>query len=144
MSAGRTDPLLGFRFRVEIDGILVAGFSEVSGLEVQMEPEEYEEGGRNDGPHRLPTRYSSPNLVLQRGMTDSPELWEWMTSAINGRIERQNGRILLLDTVGKRARDWAFTGAYPVRWAGPDLQADQGSVAIETLELAHKGFSTIG
>lgn len=141
-SSARRDPYLGFRFRVELNGLIAAGFSEVSGLEIRMDPEEYEEGGVNDRTHRLPTRYTQPNLVFQRGLTDSREMWEWMTDAINGTVTRRSGRVLLLDTEGKESWDWAFTNAYPVRWAGPDLQADQGAVAIETLELAHEGFST--
>lgn len=141
---GREDPYLGFRFTVEISSLLVAGFSDVSGLEIQMEPEEYEEGGANGYSHRLPTRYTQPNIVLQRGLTESHAFWEWITNALNGKLERKDGRIVLLNSVGEEARHWAFTGAYPVRWAGPDLQADQGAVAIETLELAHRGFTTVG
>ena len=145
MSASRRqDPYLGFRFRVELGSRFVAGFSEVSGLEIQMEPEEYEEGGLNSHTHRLPTRYSQPNVVLKRGLTDSRKLWEWITSALNENIERKSGRIILLNSAGEQSRDWSFTGAYPVRWAGPELQADQGAVAIETLELAHDGFATVG
>ena len=137
----RQDPYLGFRFRVEMDGLLVAGFSEVSGIEIRMEPESYDEGGRNGRQRQLPTRYTHPNLVLERGLTDSRELWEWTKNAIDGRIERKNGRILLLDTAGETSWDWVFTDAYPVRWTGPTLQADQGAVAVETLELVHEGFS---
>lgn len=140
-TTNKRDPYLGFRFRVEVDSLVVAGFSEVTGLELGMQPEEYEEGGVNTHTHRLPTRYTQPNVVLRRGLTDSRELWDWIENAVNGRIERRNGRVILLDSTGELSWGWSFRDAYPVRWAGPELRADQGAVAIETLELAHEGVT---
>ena len=40
----RTDPYRGFNFRVEIEGIGVGAFSEVSGLTAEGDPVEYREG----------------------------------------------------------------------------------------------------
>ena len=42
--AARVDPYKNFNFRVEIDGITVAGFSECSGLESEVAVIEYREG----------------------------------------------------------------------------------------------------
>ena len=39
---------------------------------------------------------------------------------------------------------WDFKEAFPVKWTGPDLRADSGSVAIESVELAHRGLSRPG
>ena len=50
----RTQPLLSYRYRVEIMGLIVAGFSEVSGLEQEIEIEEYKEGGM-DFVHKFPS-----------------------------------------------------------------------------------------
>jgi phage tail-like protein len=77
-------------------------------------------------------------------MTDSRALWEWLADAREGVIERRTVLIVLRDTVDEETWRWELTGAYPIRWAGPDLQADQPAVAIETLELAHQGFTSIG
>lgn len=136
----RTDPYVGFRFRVELDSLEVAGFSEVEGLEVELETEPYEEGGVNHYTHTLPTRFSYPNLTLRHGLTESEDLWQWMDDAVHGSIERKSGRIILLDSTGDEVRGWEFRQGYPVRWAGPDLAADQGAVAIEALEIAHNGL----
>lgn len=137
----RTDPYLDFRFQVEIDGLVVAGFSEVSGLEVEVATVEYEEGGRNDRVRELPGRVSHPHLELRRGLTQSPELIDWMRDVTAGLIERKNVSVFLLDTEGLPQWGWQFEGAYPVRYSGPELRADQGEVAVETLELAHQGFT---
>lgn len=136
----RTDPYLGFRFRVELDSLDVAGFSEVEGLEIELETETYEEGGVNRYTHTLPKRFSYPNLTLRHGLSDSEELWKWMTDAVHGSIERKSGRIILLDRTGQEVRGWEFREGYPVRWDGPELAADQGAVAIEALEIAHNGL----
>jgi hypothetical protein len=36
---------------------------------------------------------------------------------------------------------WNFADAYPVKWAGPELRASSNAVAVETVELAHRGIS---
>ncbi len=71
----KPDPYFSFQFLIEINGLITGGFSEVSGLQVEIETEEYREGGTNDYVHKLPkgTKYS--NLVLKRGITDSDVLW---------------------------------------------------------------------
>lgn len=139
----RRDPYLGFRFLVEIDGLIAGGFSEVSGLQVEIETEEYREGGINDYVHKLPKAAKHPNLVLKRGITDSDVLWKWIWETAQGKIERKNGRVILLDSKGNEKWHWAFEGAYPVKWSGPDFKADSNSVALESLELAHKGLTTV-
>ena len=142
MSTGeRTDPYLDFRFQVEIDGLIVAGFSSVSGLEITLETEEYDEGGVNTFTHTLPTRFEYPNLELERGLTDSPDFIEWIESIRTAGFERRNGRVVLLDATGAETWGWEFHDAYPVAWVGPDLSGDQSAVAIERLELSHRGLS---
>ena len=136
----RTDPYLGFRFRVELDGIISGGFSDVGGLAVELETESYEEGGVNHFTHELPTRLSHSNVTLERGVTDSEDLWNWMNAAVRGPPDRKTGQILLHDANGVPVRGWEFKNGYPVRWEGPELSADQGVIAIETLEIAHQGL----
>lgn len=142
--AGKQHSVIGaFRFVVELDAMLVAGFSEVQGLEAQTEVEEFREGGLNSYVHRLPkgTRYGS--IVLRRGMSSSQELWSWYEQASNGTITRKNGSIILQKQNGAELCRWNFFGAYPIRWTGPTLNAASSDVAIETIELAHNGIKTI-
>ena len=139
----RSDPYLDFRFHVELSGLIVGGFSEVDGLEVELETEEYQEGGVNRYSHTLPVRHSYSNLTLRRGLTDSSELWDWMRRTMFGAPELRSGRIILLNNYGEEVRGWGFRDGYPVRWEGPDLSADQGSVAMESLEIAHHGLEQL-
>lgn len=138
----RRDPYLAFNFLVEIEGLVVGGFTEVGGLEIETVFEDYREGGQNEYVHRLPgpTRYPS-NLTLRRGITDVATLWSWHQDVAAGRIERRNGTVYLLDTQGQPSIWWNFREAFPVRWSGPSLRGESNAIAVETIELAHRGLS---
>jgi phage tail-like protein len=141
-SGGRTDPYMAFNFLVEIEGLVVGGFSEVSGLQVETMVHDYQEGGQNEYVHKLPgpTRYPS-NLVFKRGLTDLQTLWSWHQEVAAGAVQRRNGTIYLLDRQGQQAMWWSFKEAYPVKWSGPDFRADSNAVATEAIELVHRGLS---
>ncbi len=141
--AERKDPYLGYNFFVEIDGLIVGGFSEVSGLQAETEFEEIREGGVNDRVHKFPKITKYPNVVLKRGITDSNVLWKWHQDVIEGKIKRKGLYVTLLDAKGCGIWRWSFINAYPVKWTGPDLKADGNSVAIETLEFAHNGMRKV-
>lgn len=139
-TGARKDPLANFRFLVEIDSLVVAGFSEVTGIQVETETEEYREGGVNDYVHRFRKLTKYPNLVFRRGLTDSSALWDWYRDVVDGRVQRKNGAILLFDRLGAQAWRWEFVQAYPVKWTGPELRGEGNATAIEALEIAHNGL----
>jgi phage tail-like protein len=129
------------RFVVTIGASLSIGeFRECTGLAAEREILEYTEGGNNDFVHKLPGRVKFPNLVLKRGITDQKKLlmWFWDTRS---KPKLATVTVMLLHTTGKQARMWSFENAYPVKWAGPNLNAGSDSGATETLEIAHGGFA---
>jgi len=137
----RHDPLNGFNFLVEIDGLTVAGFSEVSGLNSETEVIEYREGNdRERSVRKIPglTRYS--NIVLKRGMSLDRTLWNWRRNVVNGIADRRNGVIVLLGEDHHPVARWVFREGWPAKWVGPILKASGNEVAIETIEIAHEGF----
>ena len=140
--AARRDPYAAFRFRVEVEGLIVGGFSEVTGLDAEVLVEEYREGGVNGFVHRLPTGTRYPaNVVLHRGLGDVDGLWTWFERTAAGVVERRNGSVVVLGPDGTDAVRWNFFGAYPVRWSGPQLRADGSTAAIERVELTHRGLA---
>jgi phage tail-like protein len=138
----RNDPYMAFNFLVEIEGLLVGGFTEVTGLQIETEVKDYREGGLNEYIHKLPgpTRYPQ-NLSLKHGLIDIETLWTWHQDVTQGTIQRKNGTIYLLDRQQLPAMWWDFMEAYPVKWVGPQLRAESSTVAVETVELVHKGIS---
>lgn len=137
----RNDPYAGMRFRVELENLQVGGFSDVSGLEAVVETTTYREGGENSFEHRLVGPVGYPrNIVLRRGLTDSPEFFEWVGQIGRGVVVRRNLTISLLGPDGEPALLWDCLRAFPVRWSGPDLTASDAVVAFEAIELAHHGI----
>jgi phage tail-like protein len=150
-NARTADPPFTGRFVFTVDGVEIGAFTEVSGLSVSIDVEELVEGGQNQHTHKLPGRMRWPNLVLKRGITDSDKLFEWFaTSSGDGftgagnKIEPHNGAISLMDAAGEPVRTWHFTHAYPVKWTGPKLAASSRDLAVEELEVCHRGFGTKG
>jgi len=136
MSVGaRVDPYRNFNFLVEIDGITQAGFSDVTGFDITVEPIEYREGGQVTSARKIPGMAKYGNITLKRGITDSAELYERLRQVATGVIERRNGSIILLDLEGQEKLRWNFFEAWPTKWDGPDFSAKGNEVAIETLEL---------
>jgi hypothetical protein len=87
----RVDPYKDFRFLVEIDGIVQAGFSECSGFGSDVEVVDYREGGDSATVRKLPGKTSYPDITLKWGLTDSRDLYDWHRAAVNGAVERKNG-----------------------------------------------------
>lgn len=139
----RSDPYQGCNFIIEIEGLLVGGFSECSGLEVETELVDYREGGVNDYIHRFAGGTQSPPLVLRHGISSADGLWRWYQMTAAGQVVRRNGTIFLLDKAHDAAIQWNFADAFPYKWSGPELRAETASVAFESVELAHRGLSLI-
>jgi len=137
------DPNGSFRFWVEIDGLFVGGFTEVSGLRSETETEEYREGGVNNHVHRFPKITKYPSLVLKRGVTNSDELWNWYKDVVGGTVERKDGAVVLLDQAGEEIWRWNFFDSYPVKWIGPELKASRAEVAVEVLEIVYNRLEGI-
>jgi phage tail-like protein len=125
------------------------GFQEVSGLDVEMETQDVQEGGRNNGIIRLIGRGKYGALTFKRGMLFpadgrvAGEMWDWIQGILSGErpVRRYDGRVDVLDGTGARVvATWTFTRALPTKLAGPRLDARTGEVAIEELTLAHEGL----
>lgn len=137
----RYDPLLAFNFLIEVDGLVVGGCSEISGLNSEIEVQEVREGGLNGFVHLLPGRAQRPAaLTLRHGLTTNDTLWQWHQELRHGKIERKSGAVHLLDNQRNTVVWWEFQGALPVKWSGPELRADNANVAFASVELVHQGL----
>ena len=128
------------------------GFQEVSGLDVEMDVKDYEEGGRNDGIIRRVGRARFQPLICKRGMFGPaggeavPELWQWFQDIVSGvrPVRRYDGTVLVQDQRGRTMAAWQFFAAVPAKIVGPQLNAKTGEIAIEELHLAHQGLRLEG
>jgi len=125
------------------------GFQECTGLDIEMDVQELQEGGRNDGTVRRVGRGKFSNIVLKRGMlfpTDGKvdnQFWRWIQDVLSGvrPVARYNGVIDVLSADFKSTvATWTFDRGLPQKVAGPQLNAKTGEVAVEELTIAHEGL----
>jgi phage tail-like protein len=125
------------------------GFQECTGLEVEMDVQEIQEGGRNDGTIRRVGRAKYQNIVLKRGMlfahggAANQELWRWLQDVVAGvrPVARYDGIVEVLDVGEDVVARWSFRRGLPSKIAGPQLNARTGEIAIEELHIAHEGLT---
>lgn len=139
------DPGTSLRFSVVVDdgesNAELGTFTACQGLAAEYDVLEYQEGGVNEYVHRLPGRLRHPNLVLTRPLDASSAAVAAWFSAQKNSSGRTTAEIAAYDPEGGIIARWSVTGVCPVRWTGPTLSTTGASVATETLELAHTGFS---
>jgi phage tail-like protein len=126
------------------------GFQECTGLEIEMDVQELQEGGRNDGVIRRVGRGKYTNIVLKRGMlygTDDrvdTALWAWLQGILAGTLRpvpRYDGTIQVLGADGATVlATWTFDRGLPAKVSGPQLNAKSGEIAMEELHIAHEGL----
>lgn len=138
--ADRKDPYRKFRFRVEIEGIQQAGFSEVSGYDASIDVVEYREGNQVITPRKLPGLAKYGNISLKWGMTDSMDLFNWVKDCVAGKVSRKTVTIIAINEAGEDKATWQVIEAWPMKYTAPDFNATASEVGIETLELAHEGM----
>ncbi|HEY7066775.1 MAG TPA: phage tail protein [Chloroflexota bacterium] len=145
-------PYVAFRFEVVLnlddppdgvtDPVCNAAFAECEGLEMSIEPKVVREGGDNARQTHLIGPASYGTLTLRRGMTDNLDLWTWFAAAAQpGRAPTAQGQVTLWAADGTPRLTFALENCLPVRLRGPSLNAKDGQVAIEELQLAYAGLS---
>jgi phage tail-like protein len=142
------DVYRNFKYEVEIDGFVRAGFSKITGLKETTESIEYREGGENETPHKLPGQTTYDDLTLERGMSNDSDFINWRKMIFN--LDESDGAqgddnfrklvtIYLKNKAGTRVKKWTVYRAWPKEKGSPDLDASANEVAIETLVIANEG-----
>jgi phage tail-like protein len=125
------------------------GFQECTGLEIEMDVQELQEGGRNDGVIQRVGRGRYGRITLKRGMLYGSDrkvngaLWAWLQGILTGTrpVPRYDGTIQLMseDHTAVLAT-WTFDRGLPAKISGPQLNAKSGDIAVEELQIAHEGL----
>ncbi len=135
-------PVVNFHFSVDWGGTRI-GFSEVSGLNAELEVLEYREGSNPEyTTQKLPGLRKFSNITLKRGAYKGDyELFAWFnTGGII--VERRDIVISLLNEQHEPIIVWKVKNAWPVSVKYAELNAVKGEVLIESLEIAHEGLVT--
>ena len=141
-------PFSAFNFSVAItpEGdpapLCDASFSECDGLEMSMEVKTIREGGNNGVQVKLAGAAAYGQLTLKRGMTSGFDLWSWFERVNQQPSLRAGGEVVVYaaDGVTKRAT-FVLRRCLPVKIKAPALNAREGIVAIEEMQLAYESLS---
>jgi phage tail-like protein len=140
-------PFTAFNFAVEINvrdvaaRVCNAAFAECDGLEMTMDVKTIREGGNNGRQHRLAGPLNFGQLTLKRGMTASFDLWDWFVAVLENPGLRADAEVVLFapDGTNERAR-FVLARCLPIKLKAPPLNAKDGMVAIEELQLAYESL----
>ena len=156
----RTYPPVSFYFEVIFQGenldreLVETRFQSVTGLSVDWQTETLKEGGENRFEHILPVRTKYSPLVLKRGVVKNSKMVQWcMDAIVDFDIRPMNMLIQLLHVKRPNPNQppksieplisWKVINAWPKKWSISEFNAEQNSVAIETLELHYSYFEAL-
>ncbi len=140
----REDPLVGFHFRVEIEGSYKFDdtyFTEVSGLGSEQEVTEHKVTKNGvEVVMKIPGRLKWQDITLKRGITSTMDIWKWRKAVEDGKVTeaRANGSIIMCNQALEDVARWDFQAAWPVKISGPAIKADSNEIGIEELTIAHE------
>lgn len=151
MATQRNLPYGAFNYLVSLggaqgsgdEGQVVGGFSDVSGLGMEVSYSEYRNGNeRQNTVRKVPNTYKVDDITLKRGLIGSTDLYDWLAATAAGAIDQRSVTITLLDEAREEVGRWELTNAQPKKWTGPTLAAKGGGeVAMEELSLVHEGIA---
>lgn len=137
MPASKTFPPLNFHFSVNFkhrDFRKDQRFTSVEGLRASLESDE-------SGKKWLPT---FEHLVLKRPFEPDSKLLEWCMNAINNqKFKKLDLDIKLLDRKHEVLAAWIIESALPLGWGVAPLNALDGDILIETVELKYQRFQVV-
>jgi phage tail-like protein len=150
MATFRDNPYSAFNYIVALggaqgdgsDGTIVGGFSDVSGLGMEVSYSEYRNGNeRFNTTRKVPNTHKLDDVTLKRGLVGSLDLFEWLKGVRDGTADPRNVTITLLDEARQAVAAWTLRRAQPKKWTGPTLAAKGGGeVAMEEISLVHEGI----
>lgn len=138
------DALGNYAFQIEVDGVTIAQFKEVSGLSAEIQVVEHKENKPGAIPviKKLPGAQKWGDIGLKRGKTNDKAWWDWIKQVQEGKIDsaRRNGSVVLYDYERGEQVRFNFKNAWPSKVSLGNLQAGGSEVAIEECTLVHEGL----
>lgn len=135
-------PFRQFNFLVQADGVgntsFQGGFSDVSGLGMEVEIAEYRNITVEQGMcHKVSGTAKMPDVTLKRGLADFDAFQEWLQDVRSGRQESSRTvTIQLQDELRSHVvQTWTLERAQPMKFSGPTPSRAGREIAFEELVL---------
>ena len=138
-------PLPRFHYKVDWGGVKIS-FTEITGMDQQVEVIEYRHSDSKDfSKIKMPGMRKFSNITLKRGKFEGDfDYNTWLDSIANDRTgSRRDIVVRLMNEKHEPVAVWKAARCFPVKVTAPDLKSDANEVAIETMEIAHEGFTLV-
>jgi len=146
-AAASTDPLVGFHYALEVEGIITGYFTEVSGIGSENEIIEHKvvDGSGKESVQKIPGRLKWSDVTLKRGITANLDAWNWRKMVVDGNVAgaRKNFCIIMYDAAMSEIARWNFVNGWPAMIDAP-YNGIETTLAVETLVIVHEGCSREG
>jgi phage tail-like protein len=138
----REDPVVGFHFALDVQGVIKGYFTECSGIGSESEIAE-QKVVTEKGVQvvlKVPGRLKWGDITLKRGLTSTMDLWEWRKMVEDGDVKgaRKNGSIIMFDQALTPVAQWDFKNAWPSKITGPAPKSDGNDLSLEELTIVHE------
>jgi phage tail-like protein len=142
IDTSREDPLVGFHFAIDVQGVIKGYFTEVSGLGSESEIAEQKVVNEKGVQVvlKVPGRVKWGDITLKRGLTSNIDLWNWRKMVEDGNVKaaRKNGSIIMFDQSLKAVAQWDFKNAWPSKISGPSVKSDDNALTMEEMTIVHE------
>lgn len=153
MPTYRDNPYGAFNFIVSLggaqgdgsEGTIIGGFSDASGLGVDVSYSEYRNGNEKiNTVRKIPNTHKNDDVTLKRGLVGSDDLFQWVKTVRDGTADPRDVKITMMDEARNAVATFKLHRAQPKKWSGPTLMAKGGGeVAMEELHLVHEGIEYV-
>ncbi len=146
--ADREDPLVAFKFGLEIEGKLGGFFTTVGGIGSESEVVDHKIVNPDTGEtimQKIPGRLTWTDVTLKRGVTSSIDVWDWRQEVVDGKVEdaRTNCSIIAFNQANEEIARWNLDNAWPSKVTGPDMDSGSGDYMVEEMSIVHEGMSRV-
>ena len=153
--ASQYDPYRKFKFRIKIDGKVVAGLTKCSALTVSTASTDFRSGDMDSFKQKLPGQVSFEHITLEQGVSGDKTFETWATAMSNylgnkGADSqkkpdfRKDIDIEVYNLGNQRVKAYRVYNCWVSKYtAVPDLDANSSDVMIQTLELQNEGIQVL-
>jgi phage tail-like protein len=154
--ASKFDPFRKCKFRIKIDGAVVAGLTKCSALTISVENHDFRAGDHDGFKQKLPGLVSFQPITLEQGVTNDKTFEKWATVMSNyvgnkGTDAekkpdefRKDIDILVYNLNNEQVKAYRVYNCWVSKYTAlPDLDANSSDVMIQTLELQNEGIQVV-
>ena len=146
-SASPLDALVAQYFAVQVEGVQIASFQEVSGITSEIEVVELKANDAFGKPilKKMIGAKKPPTITLKRAADASNDLWNWHKAALDGDLAgaRRNGSIVQFDFMHGEVARYNFYNAWISKYSVTGLKAGDNTPSTEEVTIVCERFEKV-